>query len=225
MAERMTNMQAVLLARAIRAGWPHQQFDDGTVDVWAQGLRHVDPPLRYEDCEEAINRLVTRASFSGPADIVEAVRRIRAARVDEAHLATVTPNVEPKDTAAYQAEILALEAAAADGRWTAEFAKAYQEQGLTLSGAPACKAIGSGRPGPDVDLRTLRDQQRRMARRRVPAPLPGNWTQPYTAPRAPVREYTPAELAAQEAQRAAALRALEERIKAETASGVDHADA
>jgi hypothetical protein len=148
--ERMTREQAVLLSRAIVAGWPHQKLDDATVDVWAQGLRFVDPPLRYADCEEAIYRLVTKAPFTGPEAVVTEVRRIRASRIDGEGDVKVIPNVDPDDGAAYRREILAIRAAIADKTFDAD---RYAASGVALTGGRQLKAIGDGRKPRELEGR------------------------------------------------------------------------
>lgn len=205
MADRMSNEQAVLIGRAIKAGWPHQKFDDATVDVWAQGLRHVNPPLCYADCETAVYRLVSKASFSGPADIVAEVRRIRDDRLQDIDPSTVTPNVDPDDHRAWLAEVAAIRTAIADGRFDRT---AYEASGRALSGVRAVKAIGDGRKPAELEGRvSLGAARLALVTRRVPAPLPCDY-EPYREPAMPVREYSDTELAAQEARRAASLLAL-----------------
>ena len=149
MGKRMTNEEAVLLARAIKAGWPHQKFDIATVDLWAQALRKVDPPLPYADCLEAVDHLVVGESFTGPDDIKATVRRIRARRIEMAGVDRITPNVDPQDVAAYREEILAIAEAVADGRFNATV---YQAGQVTLTGAPVRKAITAA-PGEVVPHR------------------------------------------------------------------------
>ena len=138
MPERMTTEQAVLLARAMKAGWPHQKFDDLTVDLWSQALRNADPILGYRDCMAAIDVLVMERTFGGPEAIREAVRAIRGRRLADARIDTITPNTDPDDVVAYAAEIRAITAAAADGVLDID---AYVKGGITLSGYPPRPAL------------------------------------------------------------------------------------
>lgn len=148
MPDRMSNAQAVLLARAIKAGWPHQKFDDATVDVWAQGLRHAEPVLGYGDCEAAIYRLVTSANFSGPEAIKAEVRRIRDDRLKASGFDQITPNVNPNDVHRYRVELAALRVAIGDGGFDAD---TYRSSGRALTCSRPVLAIeGPGGDRPDV---------------------------------------------------------------------------
>lgn len=200
MPERMSNVQAVLLSRAIRAGWPHQRFDEATTDLWAQGLRALDPPLRFEDCEAAITRLVLQREFAGPAVIVEEVRRIRDDRLDRTEMPV--PNTDPDDPIAHIAEIRALRTAIADGVFDRD---RYVKGDITLSGYPARPAVTSG---PEVSKPRAIEAATRSMFAAPPTPSPADFRQDRPLP-PPTRTLSPEQLAVEERERARQLRALE----------------
>ncbi len=207
MSERMTNVEVVKLSRAIRAGWPHQKFDEITTDLWAEGIRGVEPALSYENCYQAITRLVVHRTFAGPEAILEEVRRIRDDRI--ASTEPPLPNADPNNVLAYNAETAAIRAAIADGTFDA---KTYQAGGFTLTGAPIRAAIEAGSSAEEVT------RQIRVSGvfRRPPSTLPVDYG---TDPVVVSKTVDPETAAAMERERTRQMALLEAMMQA--AEGVD----
>lgn len=75
----MTNAEAVILCRFAKACCPQQQFDAYTPDAWFELLGD----LRFEDCKEALTRVVKRQPFVSPAEIRDEVKAVRADRLKQ----------------------------------------------------------------------------------------------------------------------------------------------
>lgn len=76
---RMTNAEAVILCRFAKACCPQQQFDSYTPDAWFELLND----LRFEDCKEAVVRIVKRQPFVAPAEIRDEIRLVRIDRFEQ----------------------------------------------------------------------------------------------------------------------------------------------
>lgn len=81
----MNPTEALTLTRIVKAAFPAQRFDEFTIDVWADALKHED----FGACREAITRLVTRQTFASVAEIIaetkahrrDAYRALRSRKV------------------------------------------------------------------------------------------------------------------------------------------------
>lgn len=105
----MNRAETETICRAIASMAPAQKFEDETPAFWAVALKDV----RYEDAREAVITIVQRQLFVAVADIRAEVKRIRLARLESVD--TIAPNVDPDNVLAWQAELRAMRAAAADG--------------------------------------------------------------------------------------------------------------
>lgn len=76
---RMTHPEAVVLCRFAKACCPQQTFDEYTPDAWFELLKD----LRFEDCKEAIVKVVRSQPFVSPSEIREAVGKVRWNRIVE----------------------------------------------------------------------------------------------------------------------------------------------
>jgi len=130
----MTNEEAAVLCRYVRSLCPAQRFDEFTPDVWHDILF----PFHLDEARTAAIAIASSQPFISPGEIAAHVRRARA---DRLHRHTdPTPQADPDNITAYQAELRATRAAVATGQ---------QE--------PAQHELTSGPMHPDVAarLRTL----------------------------------------------------------------------
>jgi hypothetical protein len=75
--DRMTRSEAVLLCRFAKACCPQQAFDELTPDAWFELLRD----LRFEDCKEAIVKVVRQKPFVSPSEIRSHISSVRTDRI------------------------------------------------------------------------------------------------------------------------------------------------
>jgi hypothetical protein len=73
----MNELEAVKLARYVRALCPQQKFDEYTADAWGDVLARYD----FEDCKAAAAELGQRQPFIAPAEIIAEVRKHRRTRL------------------------------------------------------------------------------------------------------------------------------------------------
>jgi len=74
----MNELEAVALARYVRALCPQQKFDEYTADVWGEVLRDYT----LEDCKRAAIEIARRQPFIAPAEIIAEVKHVRTGRLD-----------------------------------------------------------------------------------------------------------------------------------------------
>lgn len=74
----MNPREAVLLTRYVRALCPQQKFDEYTPDAWYDALRHLD----LDTCQQACATISRRQPFIAPAEIIDEVRGMRRARLE-----------------------------------------------------------------------------------------------------------------------------------------------
>jgi hypothetical protein len=105
----MTPDETVTLARYVRALCPQQRFDEYTPDAWHDILF----PFHLAEARTAAAAIASAQPFVSPGEIAAHVRRARA---DRLHRHTdPTPQADPDNVAAYQAELRATRAAVAAG--------------------------------------------------------------------------------------------------------------
>lgn len=75
----MNELEAVQLARYVRALCPQQKFDEYTADVWGDVLEDYD----FEACKRAAITLGRKQPFIAPAEIIAEVRRGRTERLND----------------------------------------------------------------------------------------------------------------------------------------------
>ena len=73
----MNELEAVKLARYVRALCPQQKFDEYTADAWGDVLESYE----YDACKKAVARLAMNQPFIAPAEIIHEVRRERRSRL------------------------------------------------------------------------------------------------------------------------------------------------
>lgn len=106
----MTNEEAAVLCRYVRSLCPAQRFDEFTADVWHDLLF----PFRLDEARTAAVAIASSQPFISPGEIATHIRRARA---DRLHRHTdPTPQADPDNVAAYQAELRATRAAVATGQ-------------------------------------------------------------------------------------------------------------
>jgi len=203
----MNHTEVTKLCMAISQASPAQKFDDDTPAFWQVILEGV----RYEDAREAVVRLLRRQPFVAPADIIEMVGVIRADRLDR--VALPAPNVDPDDARAYQAEMVAIREAIADGRFDAD---RYAAGGVTLTGVPARRSLTVAdvpelTSGPADVVAALDGMFRRP-----PAPTREDYQEPVSRKARSTRDLTPEQVALEEAERARQLAAMEALMAAGT---------
>ncbi|MFD7416827.1 hypothetical protein [Kitasatospora purpeofusca] len=74
----MNNLEAVALARYVRALCPQQKFDEYTPDAWHDVLGDYD----LQDCKQAAAEIARRQPWIAPAEIIEEVKHLRRGRLD-----------------------------------------------------------------------------------------------------------------------------------------------
>lgn len=88
---RMTHPEAVILCRFAKACCPQQAFDEYTPDAWFELLKD----LRFEDCKEAVVKVVRDQPFVSPSEIRKAIKRVRIDRLEK--FGAITPPHELAD--------------------------------------------------------------------------------------------------------------------------------
>lgn len=91
----MTPTEAVKLTKLVKSVCPQQAMDEFTADAWAVLLAD----LRFEDCTLVVRRLITAGQvFIAPGEIITAVRKIRAERIETAPPLDPPPDLSPRET-------------------------------------------------------------------------------------------------------------------------------
>ena len=81
----MSQTDAIMLCRLVKAACPSQALDLYTPDAWALILRHID----YNDAKQAVIDIASRPLEPGksryiePGHIIGGVRRIRSQRIED----------------------------------------------------------------------------------------------------------------------------------------------
>jgi hypothetical protein len=75
----VNDLEAVKLARYVRAICPQQKFDEYTADTWYDLLRDYD----FDACKQAAITIGRRQPFIAPAEIIEEVRAARQGALQE----------------------------------------------------------------------------------------------------------------------------------------------
>lgn len=74
----MTEDEAVVLTRYVRAACPQQKFDEYTSDAWFDLLAEYS----LDDCRRAVADVGKRQPFIAPSEIIDEVSKIRRARLE-----------------------------------------------------------------------------------------------------------------------------------------------
>ncbi|MFB7672898.1 hypothetical protein ACFC26_15970 [Kitasatospora purpeofusca] len=74
----MNELEAVALARYVRALCPQQKFDEYTPDAWHDVLGDYD----LQDCKQAAADIARRQPWIAPAEIIDEVKRNRNGRLE-----------------------------------------------------------------------------------------------------------------------------------------------
>jgi hypothetical protein len=107
----MTNEEAAVLVRYVRAVCPQQRVDEYTADAWYDVLY----PFTIDEARAAIAAHVAAGNaFIAAGEIVASIRRTRADRM--ARHTDPTPKSDPDDVQAYRAELAANRLAVATGQ-------------------------------------------------------------------------------------------------------------
>lgn len=118
---RMTKAEAVILCRFAKACCPQQAFDEYTPDAWFELLND----LRFDQCKEAVVRVVKRQPFVSPSEIRTEVKRIRFDLIDKFGLFDPPPSISKYDDdwkldTAYREWIADMNRRIGDGELTRE---------------------------------------------------------------------------------------------------------
>jgi hypothetical protein len=141
----MNDAEKVMLGRYVAAACPAQQWDEFTIDTWAD-IMPAD--FTFDECRSAVIVIKRRQPWIDPHDIITEVQRARRPAEDQQRLRTLL------DPAANRAQIEATETAflaklAARGHRLREAPRAL---------LPAPRPARSARPapagGPELDLST-----------------------------------------------------------------------
>ncbi|MFJ7417943.1 hypothetical protein ACIQXD_04940 [Streptomyces uncialis] len=111
----MTEEDAVVLTRYVKALCPQQKFDEYTPDAWHDVLG--DLPLGT--AREAAAAVARRQPFVSPSEIRDEIRKRRdnqAADLQGPGLAAEVPDADPDDVVAYLAAVRAQRTRAAEGQ-------------------------------------------------------------------------------------------------------------
>ena len=106
----MTEEEALVLTRYVKACCPQQAMDKYTPDAWFDLLADLD----FGDCQEAVKAVAKRQPFVAPAEIRAEVRKIREDRLARTPLPA--PPADATETGRYQEIIRANVERIADGK-------------------------------------------------------------------------------------------------------------
>ena len=98
----MNKPEAITLCRLAKAACPQQAIDEYTPDAWFELLGD----LRFEDAKEALFNVCRVQPFVAPAEIRDAVKRLRHARIDAFGPFDPPPELDPKDYSPWLADML-----------------------------------------------------------------------------------------------------------------------
>lgn len=98
----MNKPEAITLCRLAKAACPQQAIDEYTPDAWFELLND----LRFEDAKEALFNVCRVQPFVAPAEIRDAVKRLRHARIDAFGPFDPPPELDPKDYSPWLSETL-----------------------------------------------------------------------------------------------------------------------
>jgi hypothetical protein len=156
----MTPTEVEKLLEGIGYLCPRQAAQTGpeAAVFWQEELEGV----RFLDGVQAVKNVSHRADFVSLKDLLAEVRTIRLKRLEGADV--IEPNVDPDNVLAWQAEMRALRAAAADGTLKVE---EYRKGGVTLTGADPLHALTDGSGNPEVANPALTAQMERIAREKT----------------------------------------------------------
>jgi hypothetical protein len=105
----MTEDEALVLTRYVKACCPQQAIDRYTPDAWYRLLKDLD----FADCELAVETVAKRQPFVAPAEIRAEVKRLRDDRIARAFVPPPAPELTDDDLAYRKALTENIQAAAA----------------------------------------------------------------------------------------------------------------